>query len=136
MFRIASILVLFFLSQQAWACTARLYDLKTGDVVELKDGSGQHGKISGHLKSGENLKGEYSTMVNAAVAWGSIYSSVYGPGGAAYGNANGTSVVTGGKNQGSAILTGDQGTILECEYISSFATALELAKTIVTTSTN
>lgn len=122
MFRIASIFVILFLSQQAWARTARLYNLRTGDVVELKysSWSGSHGKISGHLKSGENLKGEYSTVVDAAVAWGSIYSSVYGPRGAAYGNANSTSVVTGGKNEGSAILTGDQGTILECEYISSF----------------
>jgi len=63
------------------------------------------------MPSGEKLSGEYVTLVNSAVGWGSVYSGVY--------SASGVSVGVSGKNQGSAIMTGDRGTILNCEYISS-----------------
>jgi hypothetical protein len=63
------------------------------------------------MASGEQLSGEYVTVVNSAVGWGSIYSGVY--------SASGVSAAVAGKNQGSAVMTGDKGTILNCEYISS-----------------
>ena len=54
-----------------------------------------------------------------AVGWGSVYSSVYGTAGSASANSNGTAVALSLQGQGSAILTGDKGTVLNCEFISS-----------------
>lgn len=101
--------VLFLLcSIPAFACKGHLYNLGNGQVTEVKCG---HRKASATLPSGEKLAGEYVTIVNAAVAWGSIYSSVY--------SASGTSVGVAGENRGTVIMTGDQSTILNCEYVSS-----------------
>jgi hypothetical protein len=98
----------------AWAgCTARLYNLDSGEITPLKC-SHRHrttGTVSGTMASGEKLSGEYVTVVNSAVGWGSIYSGVY--------SASGVSAAVAGKNQGSAVMTGDKGTVLNCEYISS-----------------
>ena len=64
----------------AWAgCTARLYNLDSGEITPLKC-SHRHrttGTVSGTLPGGEKLSGEYVTVVNSAVGWGSIYSGVY-----------------------------------------------------------
>ena len=104
-------------------CTkkARLYNLTTGEVSIAQysySGSGK-GKINIALASGENLNGEYVTVAGGDVAWGSIYGSVYGPQGSASGSgvAYAASIET--KQHGSAIATGDQGTIIQCEYITS-----------------
>jgi hypothetical protein len=106
--------ILFLLCAPAWAgCTARLYNLDNGEVTPLKC-SHRHrttGTVSVTLASGEKLSGEYVTVVNSAIGWGSIYSGVY--------SASGVSAAVAGKNQGSVIMTGDRGTILNCEYISS-----------------
>jgi hypothetical protein len=112
--RVALLFLASLLSAPAWAgCTARLYNLDTGAITSLKCSSRHRatGTIAGTLPSGEKLSGEYVTVVNAAVGWGSIYSGVY--------SASGTSVAVSGKNQGTVIMTGDKGTILNCEYISS-----------------
>jgi hypothetical protein len=104
------ILIGLALCVPAWAgCAGRLYNLKSGEVTPLKCHS--HRKVTGTMPSREKLSGEYVTMVNSAVGWGSVYSTVY--------SASGVSVGVSGKNQGSAIMTGDKGTILNCEYISS-----------------
>jgi hypothetical protein len=98
-----------------YGCTkeAHLYDLTTGAQTLIRysaNGRGR-GTLTGQLATRETLKGEYTTVVNAAVGWGSIYSGVY--------SATGTSVAVGGSQRGSAVMTGDKGLVLNCEYISS-----------------
>jgi hypothetical protein len=100
-------------------CTlqARLYNLSTGEVTVATftyGGSGR-GKISAVLGSGEQLKGEYITFVHAPLNWGSVYADVYGAGGATY---------TNGSNQksnqyGTAVVTGNEGFVADCEYVTS-----------------
>lgn len=105
------------------SCTrqARIYNLTTGEVTEAHysyGGSGK-GKIWTTLKTGEMLKGEYVTIAGGQVGWGSIFGSVYGKGGSASGSASGYTVSTEAKQRGTAILTGDKGTIVTCEYVTS-----------------
>lgn len=90
---------------------AHLYNLDTGAMTVLRYTAGKsRGSLSGAFPSGEKLTGEYSTVTNAAVAWGSIYGSVY--------SASGSAVAVGGRQTGTAILTGDKGSVLDCEYVS------------------
>jgi hypothetical protein len=100
-------------------CTlqARLYNLSTGEVTSATftyGGSGR-GKISAVLGSGEQLKGEYITFVHAPLNWGSIYADVYGTGGAAY--TNGTDQKA--NQYGTAVVTGNQGFVADCEYATT-----------------
>jgi hypothetical protein len=98
-------------------CTehGRLYNLDTGATTVISfsySGSG-HGKLSGTLPSGELMKGEYTTVANAAYGWGSIYSST--------GSASASAVTVSGRQYGSAIATGDKGTVVECEYVTGMS---------------
>jgi hypothetical protein len=94
---------------------ARLYNLTTGEVIPATftwGGSGR-GQINAVSKSGENLQGEYLTFAKPPVNWGNVYAAVYGTGGAAYGGAP-----SGSHQYGSAVVTGDQGTVCDCEYVT------------------
>lgn len=97
--------------------TARLYNLTTGETTILTARGSSHGTLEGTFKSGETVKGEYSVVTNAVVGWGSVYSSVYSGTSSATANGSGMVVATGGKRQGSAVLTGDKGTVLDCEFL-------------------
>lgn len=105
----------------AFAGTAHLYNLSDGSVTVLKFSRwrGDHEPLHGKMLSGELLTGEYSITRGGSAAWGSIYSSVYSPAGSASGSATGTRLGVSLRGEGSAILTGDKGTILNCEFISS-----------------
>ena len=96
---------------------ARLYNLTTGEVTPATftyGGSGR-GKISAVLKSGEQLNGEYITFAHAPINWGSIYADVYGTAGAAYTNGSRQN-----SNQyGTAVVTGNQGFVADCEYVTT-----------------
>ncbi|MGB6201044.1 MAG: hypothetical protein WA871_09620 [Candidatus Acidiferrales bacterium] len=96
---------------------ARLYNLTTGEVTPATftyGGSGR-GKIRAVLASREQLKGEYVTFARAPLNWGSIYADVYGTAGAAY-----TSGTDQKSNQyGTAIVTGNEGFVADCEYVTS-----------------
>jgi hypothetical protein len=100
-------------------CTlqARIYNLSTGEVTPATftyGGSGR-GKISAVLASGEELKGEYITFARAPVNWGSIYADVYGTAGAAYNDGSSQK-----SNQyGTAVVTGNQGFVADCEYVTT-----------------
>lgn len=98
------------------ACTryARLYNLETGDVLRasFKDSPAAGGMMTVTMPWGETLTGEYTVMRAGSSEWGSIY--VLGVGTAA-GSASSMQHL----NQGSAIATGPQGTILECEFVAS-----------------
>jgi hypothetical protein len=97
------------------AASAHLYNLETGQVLKLKYNRWKPGrKISLKLPSGEMMYGEYSTVTNGSVAWGSVYSSVMG----ASASANGTAVAVRGVQRGAAVLVGG-GEVFDCEYVSS-----------------
>jgi hypothetical protein len=112
------VLILTLLSLCGCTGTGHIYNLQTGEVGTLTysyNGSGR-GKISSVLK-GVALNGEYSVVSNADVTWGNIYASVYSPSGFASGTATRTSIRTHGERRGSAVLTGADGMILDCELL-------------------
>jgi hypothetical protein len=116
-------LLLTLLIATTAACTrrARLYNLTTGEVsvVEYSYSGSGRGRISTVLASGERLRGEYVTVAGGQMEWGTIYASVYSPTGDASGSATSQSVSVEGKQRGGAIVTGDKGTIINCEYVTS-----------------
>ena len=121
--RILRLVFLLFLLLVSPACTrwGRLYNLTTGEVTTMEysySGSGR-GKIRGVLPSGEKLQGEYVTIAGGRTDWGMIYASVYGAGGSTSGSGTVLSSQMESKQRGTAIATGDKGTIIQCEYITS-----------------
>jgi hypothetical protein len=67
--------------------------------------------------TGESLKGEYSVVQGGTVNWGNIYTSVYSASGSANGTANSIGVTAAGARRGAAVLTGDKGSLLDCEFV-------------------
>ena len=105
-------------------CTlhGRIYNLTTGEVtpVTISYGGSGRGKITGVLaSSGEKISGEYLTYAHIPLNWGSVYAQVYGTGGSAYtNNAPQGSFI----QYGTAVVTGDAGTVVDCEYVTSSLT--------------
>jgi hypothetical protein len=102
-------------------CTlhGRIYNLSTGEVTPVTmtySGSGR-GKITAVVtSSGEKVDGEYLTFAHMPVNWGNIYAKVYGTEGSAYTNASSL----GRSNQyGTAVVTGDKGSVVDCEYVTT-----------------
>ncbi len=118
--RRVTISVFLFVSA-VYAGTGHLYNLTDGSVTVLKFNRwrGDHGPLHGTMPSGELLTGEYSVTHGGSASWGAVYASVYGTGGSASGSASGTAVGVSVRGEGSAILTGDKGTVLNCEFVSS-----------------
>jgi hypothetical protein len=106
------------------ACTihGRIYNLTTGEVtpVDITYGGSGRGKIRGVVtSSGETVSGEYITFVHMPVNWGSVYAKVYGTEGSAF--TSGASL--GNSNQyGTAVVTGDKGSVVDCEYVTTALT--------------
>jgi hypothetical protein len=105
-------------------CTlhGRLYNLTTGEVtpVTMTYGGTGRGKISANIaSSGEKFSGEYVTLAHVPLNWGSIYAKVYGTQGSSFtGNAS-----LGKSNQyGTAVVTGDKGSVVDCEYVTTALT--------------
>jgi hypothetical protein len=99
--------------------TGHVYNLTTGEMFTFTytfNGRGR-GTINAVTKTGERLNGEYSVVQGGNVSWGSVYASVYSPAGTASGNANSVGVTSAGARRGAAILTGDEGSILDCEFV-------------------
>ena len=108
-------------------CTkqARLYPVndkaaETG-ILQAKyvDSGAGGGKASIIMPDGEILNGEYSTVDNSTVGFGSIYTSVYGTGGAAFGSGSATSFSVPGSSPGIVSFYGTNGTMMQCEYFVS-----------------
>jgi hypothetical protein len=112
----ALVLLVFSLA----ACTAHgnMYNLSTGEktTFSYSYNGGGRGKMTGTFASGEAATGEYSVITGGSVAWGTVYASVYGPNGSAYGSGNAVSVRRNGRREGSAILVGSNGTVITCEF--------------------
>jgi hypothetical protein len=105
-------------------CTlhGRIYNLTTGEVTPATitySGSGR-GKISAIVaSSGEKISGEYLTYAHLPVNWGSVYAKVYGTEGSAF--TSGSSL--GKSNQyGTPVVTGDKGSVVDCEYVTTALT--------------
>lgn len=90
----------------------RLYNLETGVQTPLTytDSGKGRGTITATI-AGELLKGEYSTVASGTVGWGAIYNSA--------GTATALATSISRKQEGTAILTGDKGTVIDCEYVTS-----------------
>jgi len=117
-------LVILLAAVSLLGCTARgtahgnVYNLATGEKTPFSytfNGSG-HGNMAATFANGEVGTGEYSIAVGGTVGWGSVFGSVYGPEGSATGSATATSVSQSGRREGEAILIGDKGSILTCEF--------------------
>jgi hypothetical protein len=63
------------------------------------------------LPSGEACTGEYVTVTDDTLTWGSVFT--------AGSVVNGYAVTTQGKQRGTAIVTGNKGTTIECEYVTN-----------------
>jgi hypothetical protein len=107
------LLLIIFLS--SCSLHGRLYNLETGaeTIVTFSYSGSGHGRLTGTLPSGEVMKGEYTTVADAAYSWGSIYGSG--------GSATASTSTVSGKQYGTAIATGDKGTLIECEYVTGMS---------------
>jgi len=87
---------------------ARIYDLSgSGGVANAEfkwTGSGT-GPLTGSLPDGELFRGEYTTVASGVSGWGTTFRSVY------------TVNLTSDLQRGSAIATGNRGTVIDCEYV-------------------
>jgi hypothetical protein len=100
---------------------ARVYNLDSGEVLEATfryTGSGK-GPVEFTLPSGVSCSGEYVTVAGGSTGWGSVFASVYGPGGAATGTATALGGSIENKQRGSAVATCPGGRVFECEYVTS-----------------
>jgi hypothetical protein len=100
---------------------ANIYDLNSGEVVHATFtyyGTG-HGEIETRFPGGEICRGEYSTVAQGSIGWGSIFGAVYGPGGSASATGTGFSTSMNSMQHGRAIATSRQGRVIECEYVTS-----------------
>jgi hypothetical protein len=116
------VVVLSLFLMASCAKKARMYNLATGEVTPVEfsyNGTGK-GKLSAVATSGEKFTGEYVTLAGGQTNWGNIYATVYGPNGKAVsGTSTAVSSTTDAKQRGTAIATGDKGTIIQCEYVTS-----------------
>lgn len=109
--------VCFVMPGCTYTFAARLYDMETATVAPATfkwNGSGR-GPVVMTLPSGEVIRGEYVSVSDDTISWGQIFAS--GSSGTA--TATGYALTTQGKQKGTAIGTGDLGTALECEYVTS-----------------
>lgn len=102
--------------------SARLYpanDLaRPGGVLSAQfiDSGTGHGLIEMTLPDGEVLTGEYTVVRGGAVQFGSIFESVYGPGGVATGTGTASTYSMAGSSPGTASAFGSKGSSMDCEF--------------------
>lgn len=75
-----------------------------------------HGSIEMTMPDGEVLKGEYTVVRGGAIQFGSIFESVYGPGGFATGTGTSSTYTTPGSSKGMASAFGSRGNSMDCEF--------------------
>jgi hypothetical protein len=81
-----------------------------------------HGNLNGtatmSLPDGQLLQGRYSISHGGSMGVGSVYASVYGPGGSASGSGVQTSMSFSGQGFGEADMISPQGTTAHCEFLN------------------
>lgn len=102
--------------------TARIYDLDTGNILQASfkySGSGK-GPITVAKPDGATCAGEYVTVAGGTTGWGTVFATVYPPGGRAT-TATGTVITSNVENmqKGSAVASCSDGMVMECEYVTS-----------------
>lgn len=106
--------VLLLLHGCSMTINARIYDLSgSGGVANAAfkwTGSGS-GPLTGSLPDGEVFQGEYTTVASGVSGWGTTFRSVY------------TVSLSNDLERGSAIATGNRGTVIDCEYVVRAGTA-------------
>lgn len=94
--------------------SARLYSLADGQIIQatFRFAGSTNGEVSMLLPSGEVLRGEYRTLRSGMTGWGTIFVQ---------GGASAVAAINVRSDQyrGTAIATGSQGTVMECEYVTS-----------------
>lgn len=92
---------------------ARLYNLADGSIVQatFSFAGSTSGNVRMELPSGEVLSGEYRTLRSGVSGWGAIFAQG--------GTSAAAIAVRSDQYRGSAIASGPQGTVMECEYVTS-----------------
>jgi hypothetical protein len=102
---------------------AHLYNVETGQVLQASYTRGAFrggkGQIDIVISPTERAAGEYAGVTDGAISWGSIYGSVYSGAASASANASGMGISTSTMGHGSAIAVSEQGTVIQCEFVSS-----------------
>ena len=96
--------------------TAPATTVLAGKLVGHGEG---HGTIAIAMPDGEPLQGEYSIVFDSTVGFGTIFGTVFGPGGVAAGTGTSTNISVSGEGQGTASLVGNQGTSMQCEFLNA-----------------
>jgi hypothetical protein len=98
-------------------------DLKGADSVVLTGRIVGHGQLHGiaeiTMPDGEFLQGDYSIVAGGSMSFGSIFGSVYAPGGSASVSGTATNTSISGEGQGQAFLMGNRGTSAQCEFLNN-----------------
>jgi hypothetical protein len=82
-------------------------------------GHGQgHGTAKVTMPDGEVLQGEYSVVFDGSMGFGTIFGTVYGPGGSRSVIGTSTNVSIAGKGQGFASLSSGS-TSMQCEFLNA-----------------
>jgi hypothetical protein len=115
------VLIAMLIGFVSCALSARIYNLDNGEVViaTFKYSGTGRGSVKATLPSGEVCKGEYVTVAGGTTGWGSVFPTVYGPGGSASASSIGYGTSIENKQKGTAIVIGNRGTVVECEYVTS-----------------
>jgi hypothetical protein len=81
-----------------------------------------HGNLNGtatmSLPDGQHLQGRYSISHGGSMSVGSVYASVYRPGGSASGSGVQTSMSFAGQGYGEADMMSPQGATAHCEFLN------------------
>ena len=123
-FRLLSIAIVLAVSACTVVREATVYpvDSKTPTEGTLTAKMVGHGTGHGTIEmtaDGENFKGDYSIVFGGSVGFGNIFASAMGTQGAVTANGLATSVSIPNEGQGVALLIGDQGTTIQCEFLNN-----------------
>ncbi|MFZ1964782.1 MAG: hypothetical protein WAU78_15185 [Roseiarcus sp.] len=88
------------------------------DAKMLGHGEG-HGTLEIVAPDGEKFQGEYSIVFGSSVGFRSILATSSGAAGSATTSGFSTNVAISGSGQGSAVLSGDRGTSIQCEFLNN-----------------
>ena len=92
----------------------------TGLIEGKTIGHGQgHGTIEGTMPDGEHLQGEFSIVFGGSVGFGNILATANSAAGSVTASGFSTSVAISDSGQGSAVLSGDRGTSIQCEFLNN-----------------
>jgi hypothetical protein len=98
--------------------TGTIYNLTSGERIVFTYANKM---MTATLASGERLTGDYATIAEGSDSWGEIYNRGTTQSGAQWNSSNTSSRSSQreASARGTAIATGDKGTIIQCEYVTT-----------------